>query len=235
MKTLGLLAAVLLALSAQTPTATSAPMRHLVYEFGFNTKVASSGNGTGTETIDIVGPAKDGGVIVTGTDSWWNTVRPRATNTCELYAGGGVSCTQPPYALSPIQVTIFPLLAHGYFKGLSSAATSAWKRSYQVKAAIVPGASGFAGQLGTWNCTYSIQGKGPIANAAPMVLVQAQGTLEQQGGRYLKASSKQRIAYDPVAQLPVIVSDTRTHLPMKSVYSNDLVELKLMKDSQAKH
>jgi hypothetical protein len=30
----------------------------------------------------------------------------------------------------------------------------------------------------------------------------------------------------------VVVRDVRTHLPMRSVYSNDLVELKLKSDSQ---
>jgi hypothetical protein len=232
-KTIGLLLAALVGLSGQTPTPT--PARQLVYEFGYNTKVASSGNGTGTITVAILGPAKDGGVIVSGTDDWWNSARPRATNTCEVYSDGSVSCSQTPYALSPIQLTLFPLLGRSYFHGLSANAMSSWTRSYQVKAAILPGASGFAGQLTTWKCVYSLHGKGPIANAGPTVLIESTGTLDQQGGRYFKATSKQRIAYDPVAKIPVVVRDVRTHLPQKSVYSNDLVELKLTKDSQSKH
>jgi len=232
-KTIGLLLAALVALSGQTPTPT--PVRQLVYEFGYNTKVASSGNGTGTITVAILGPAKDGGVIVSGTDNWWNSARPRATNTCEVYSDGSVACSQTPYALSPIQLTLFPLLGRSYFHGLSPNAMSSWTRSYQVKAAILPGASGFAGQLTTWQCVYSLHGKGPIAKAGPTVLIESTGTLDQQGGRYFKATSKQRIAYDPVAKIPVVVRDVRTHLPQKSVYSNDLVELKLTKDSQSKN
>ena len=234
MKTMGLLLAVLLGLSGQTPASPAAPLRHLEYQFGYNTKVASTGPGTGTSTVDIR-PASDGGVMITGTDSWWNTVRPRATNTCELYPNGGVSCSQRPYALSPIQLTLFPLLAHNYFKGLSASGKSSWKQTYEVKAAIIPGANGFAGGLYTWNCTFSLQGTGPIAGAAPLVLVQTTGTLDQQGGRYFKATSKQRVAYDPVARVPVIVNDTRTHLPQTNVYNKDTVQLKLTKDSQAKH
>ncbi len=230
MKTIGLLLAALVGLSGQTPTPTLA--RQLVYEFGYNTKVASSGNGTGTTTIAILGPAKDGGVMISGTDSWWNTARPRATNTCEVYPDGGVSCSQTPYALSPIQLTLFPLLGRSYFHGLSHG-TSTWTRSYQVKAAILPGASGFAGQLTTWKCVYSLHGKGPIAKAGPTVLILSTGTLDQQGGRYFKATSKQSIAYDLVAKIPVVVRDVRTHLPQKSVYNNDSVELKLTKDSQS--
>jgi len=225
----GLLLIAFVALSGQSP----APLRHLVYEFGYNTAVASSGNGTGTTTVDILGPAKDGGVMISGTDYWWNTARPRATNTCEVYASGTVSCSQAPYALSPIQLTLFPLLGRSYFKQLSPSGT--WKHTYQVKAAILPGASGFAGQLTTWNCAYTLHGKGPIPNAGGTILVESTGRLDQQGGRFFVATSKQRIAYDPAAKIPVVVRDVRTHVPQRSVYSNDLVELKLTKDSQSKH
>jgi hypothetical protein len=242
----GLLAAALIALGAQTAaSAQTAPpanghapsgvSRELVYQFGFNTPVAASGNGTGTTTIDIKGPLPDGGFMITGTDSWWNTVRPRARNSCEVYSGGTVKCSQMPYALSPMQLTIFPLLARGAFKGLNARANSSWTNSYTVYAAIIPGANGFAGNPYTWNCSYQLHGKGPIANAAPAVLITTTGTLNQQGGRYLKATSKQRIAYDPVAKVPVVVRDTRTHFPQHTVYNNDLVELKLVKDSGLQH
>lgn len=40
----------------QASPATGLPaVRHLVYEFGYNTKAAKQGNGTGTITIDIEG------------------------------------------------------------------------------------------------------------------------------------------------------------------------------------
>jgi hypothetical protein len=231
-KTLGLLLAALVGLSGQAPA--PAAVRHLVYEFGYNTKVASAGQGTGTTTVDISGPVADGGVMVSGTDSWWNSVRPRASNTCEVYPNGNVTCSQAPYALSPIQLTLFPLLARNFFKGLSANGKSSWQRSYHVRAAIVPGASGFAGQPYTWNCSYTLHGEGPIANAGALILVTAQGTLDQQSGRYLKATSKQRIVWDPVLKVPAIVNDVRTHIPMRSVYSNDSIELKLIKDSKSK-
>ncbi|MGC1379651.1 MAG: hypothetical protein WA814_01365 [Candidatus Baltobacteraceae bacterium] len=235
MKRLGLLLTALVALSAQAAAQTPPVVRHLVYEFGYNTKAASSGNGTGTTTIDISGPVADGGMTITGTDSWWNTVRPRASNTCELYPNGNVSCLQAPYALSPIQLTIFPLLGANFFKGLAAGGSNTWTHSYHVKAAVVPGATGFAGQLTTWNVEYTLHGKGPIPNASPFVLISTSGMLNQQGGRYWKASSKQTIAYDPAAKVISAVSDTRTHLPMRSVNSNDLVQVKLLKDSQSQH
>jgi hypothetical protein len=228
MKTIGLLLAALVGLTGQAP----APVRHLVYQFGYNTKAASAGHGTGTLTVDISAPVADGGVMVSGTDFWWNAVRARATNTCEVYPNGNVRCAPSPYALSSIQLTLFPLLARNYFKGLSHGGKSSWERSYQVKAAIVPGAAGFAGQTTTWDCNFALLGKGPVPNAASLILITATGTLDQQSGRSLKATSKQSIVYDPVAKVPAIVRDIRTHIPMRSVYSNDSIELKLMKDSK---
>jgi hypothetical protein len=233
-KTIGLLLIALIGLGGEATALAQAPARHLVYEFGYNTPVASQGQGTGTTTVDISGPAADGGLMISGTDYWWNTARPRATNTCEVYANGRVNCAQRPYAISPMQLTIFPLLAHSYFKGLTAHGTSSWERTYTVYAAVLPGASGMAGSPNTWNCSYTLHGKGPLPNAAPAVLVETTGTLVQQGGHYLKATSKQRIAYDPLAKIPVVVRDVRTHIPQVNVYNNDLIELKLKTDSQSK-
>ncbi len=237
-KRIGLLVGALVVLTAQTAAHASQPAvkytRHLVYQFGYNTPAASSGQGTGTTTIDISYPNKDGGLTITGTDHWWNTVRPRAANTCEVSLSGNVMCSQAPNAISPMQLTIFPLLAIGVWKSFNAAGTSSWSRSYKVYAAIIPGASGFAGTPYNWACSYQLQGKGPIKGSPSLMLVEANGTLDQQGGTYLKAKSTQRIAYDPAAKLAVVVTDTRTHIPYRSVYSNDTIGLKLLKDSGVK-
>jgi hypothetical protein len=227
MKTFALCVASLLALSALATNAASPPTRHLVYRFGYNTKVANSGNGTGTTTVDIVGPAADGGVTVSGTDFWWNTARPRATNMCEVYPTGSVICGQPANGISPMQLTLFPLLARGYFSGLAAGATSSWTNTYQIKAAIVPGATGFAGQVTTLKCVFTLTGKGPIAGSAPLVLVHQTGTLEQQGGRYRSATEKASIVYDPVHKVPAFIDELRTHFPQTSVFNNDVIQLKL--------
>ena len=100
------------------PAAALPGVRHFVYRFGYNTKATEQGQGTGTLTIDIVGIAGDGGMTVHATDNWWNTVNPRQTSTCEVYANGGVNCAQRPYGLSPIQVTILPMLGQHFFKAL---------------------------------------------------------------------------------------------------------------------
>ena len=237
MKTIGLLLAVVLGLSGQSPASSAAtPLRQLVYQFGFNTKAAKSGQGTGTTTISLVAPASDGGMMVSGTDFWWNTVRARATNTCEVYPNGSINCSQAPYGISPMQLVVFSLLGRTFFKGLNASGTSSWTHKYQVSAAIVPGAAvPFAGNPYTWDCVSNLQGKGPVQGQTRLMLVQDIGTMTQQGGRYRAGTFKTGIIYDPVADVPVVVDDTRTHLPQSSIYNTDYVSLKLLKDSGLSH
>lgn len=223
--TVAVLAAAFITLNGQAPASPSKHLLHLVYRFGYNTAASNSGTGTGTTTVDVSGPASDGGYIVTGEDFWWNTVRPRAKNTCEVYADGSVNCSTAPYNLSPMQLTIFPLLAKDYFKHLS-AGTGKWTQTFTVKAVIAPGATGFAGQLYTWNCSFNLTNKGPVPKGEPLVLVTTNGSLVQ---GFFRASSKQRIAYDPVHNVPAAVNDVRTHVPQRSVESYDTIELKLQK------
>ncbi|MBV8066999.1 MAG: hypothetical protein JO113_03400 [Candidatus Eremiobacteraeota bacterium] len=176
----------IVALTGQASTS-GGSTRHLVYEFGYNTPVASSGNGTGTMAVDI-SAAPDGGLTVSGADHWWNTVRPRATNTCEVYANGKVSCSQRPNTISPMQWTLFPMLGKDYFKGLGPQGT--WSRNFEMYAAIVPGASGFAGQPYTWKFAYTLVGKGAIPKAEHSFLIETNGTFDQQGGTFRNGKSK---------------------------------------------
>jgi hypothetical protein len=224
------LLSALLAFGGQAPAPAPAPLLHLVYQFGYNTKASDSGTGTGTTTVDIVGPAADGGVRISGTDHWWNTPRPRATNTCEVYPNGNVKCGEPPYAISPIQLTLFPLLGRDFFKALGPDGKEHWSHTFTFYAAIIPGASGSLGHPNTWKCTYEFTGKGPIAKSEPpLILIEGTGRLAQQSGNFLKANSKERIAYDPAHKVPALVSDVRTYIPQSSVYSNALVDLKLIR------
>ena len=213
--------ALTIALTGQVPSPSPAVQRHLEYRFGYNTAVADQGNGTGSMSVDISGPAADGGVTISATDTWWNAVRPAETNACEVYADGDVSCQQRPYRLSAMQLVLFPLLAQAYFHGLSPDGTSRWTQKYRVS----------RGDLSTWDCTLTLQGKGPIPNAGRLVMIQSNGTIEQQGGHYRAATVQETIAYDPVAGVPAIVRDVRSHLPQRSPANQDLVELKLTSDS----
>lgn len=130
-----------------------------------------------------------------------------------------------------MQWTLFPLLGHDYFKGLGPDGTATWTREFQIYAAIIPGASGFAGNPYNWKFSYTLNGKGLIPKAGQSYLIETEGTFDQQGGTFRNGKSKQRIAYDRAAKIPVAVRDVRTHYPQRSVYNNDLIELKLLKDS----
>lgn len=228
MKSFGLLVAVVLALSGQAPAPPAAAHHivHLVYRFGYNTDATNSGQGTGTTTIDIKAAA-DGGLIVSGADFWWNTVRSRAANVCEVYKDGTVNCNEAPYAISPMQLSIFPLLAKDYFKNVAPGGPAKWTHTYSVSAAVVPGATGFAGQKYTWKCDFNFHNEGPIKGSSPALdLVTMNGTLVQ---GFFRAASKGRIAYDPVNKVPAVVSERRTHIPQRSSESFDVINLKLQK------
>jgi hypothetical protein len=220
------------ALSQTSPgtAATALPtVRHLVYRFGYNTKATKEGTGTGTMTIDIVGLAADGGMNVTATDHWWNTVHPRQTSNCEVYPNGGVTCPQRPYVLSPIQVTILSLLGQHYFSALSGGTDASWQQNFAVKASLAPSATvGFAGQMYTWNCTNALQAKGTTPNnGKPVVVIHGTGTMKQQGGRYVTTNQKSTILYDPSLKMPVYLAEEFIFVPQRST-NRYTVELKLI-------
>jgi hypothetical protein len=215
---------------AATSTAAALPkVQHLVYQFGYNTDAASSGDSTGTSTIDITGLANDGGMTVTGTDEWWMAVQPKQTNTCEVDQDGSVICAQAPYAITAIQLAVAPLLGQNYFTSLASSPTSTWKQSYKVRATFLPGAgSGFAGQVYTWNCDYNLTGKGTYAAQPPLILVHSEGEMKQQGGRYITVKQKADILFDPRIQMPVYVDEAITFIPQLSTNSYT-IQLKLIR------
>lgn len=230
MSAIGLLLALIVQQGGQ-PQASPEPIRHLVYEFGYNTPVASQGAGTGTMTVDVSAPLADGGVMVSATDTWWNAIRTAATNACEVYPGGDIACTERPYAMSPMQLTLFPMLSRSFFSGLEAGGLGKWQTKYTADAAVVPGAAGMAGNPYVWNCVFELQGKGPIVDNGTSVIIEADGMLEQTSGRYLKATSTEHIAYDTSTKVPLAVSDVRTYFPQTSIYNADLVELKLVQGS----
>jgi hypothetical protein len=215
--------------TSASPAAAGLPaVRELVFQFGYNTKAASQGTNTGTTTFDIVGLANDGGLTVNATDNWWMSVHPKQTNTCEVYPQGGVTCGKPAYAVSALQLAVLPLLGHNYFSSLSTSTTSSWKQDYNVRATFLPGASsGFAGQVYTWNCAYTLTGKGTYAAQPPLILIHSDGQMKQQGGRYVTVSQKANILFDPRIQMPVYVDELMRLVPQMSVSSYS-IEMKLI-------
>ncbi|MGA8534625.1 MAG: hypothetical protein WB615_10995 [Candidatus Tumulicola sp.] len=208
-------------------------LHHLVYQFGYNTPATKSGTGTGTTTIDIVGLAPDGGMTVKATDDWWNTVRPRQTYTCEVYSNGGVTCAQPPNAISPIQLAVVPLLGQHYFSALSAGANSTWQQKYNVHATFAPSAtSGFAGQVYTWNGAYTLTGKGMVPNNNHQVnVIHSTGAMKQHGGRYVTVNQKANLLFDPKLGIPVYVDEEFTFVPRITV-NRYTVQMKLISFSK---
>ncbi|MGB6985005.1 MAG: hypothetical protein WBD74_03395 [Candidatus Aquilonibacter sp.] len=215
-------------LVSAAPAGTMRAVHHLVYRFGYNGPADDQGKQTGTTTVDIVGPASDGGVTVSMLDEWWHGARPRQQFTCEVYPNGGVKCAQAPYAISPIQVTLLPLLAHSYFSALSGNPSANWSMNYTVRATFLPGASGgFAGQVYTWKCAYTLTGQGTIPNDAPIILVHREGQMVQQGGPGIKVNQKTRIAFDPRIHVPIVVGEEVTFVPQTTT-NRYVVNLRLI-------
>ena len=208
-------------------------VRHLVYRFGYNTPATKSGTGTGTTTVDIEGLAPDGGMTVKATDDWWNTVRPRQTYTCEVYPNGGITCAQPPNAISPIQIAVAPLLGQHYFSALSAGADSTWQQNYNVRATFFPSASsGFAGQVYTWKCAYTLTGKGMVPNNNHQVnVIHSVGAMKQQGGRYITVNQKANFLFDPKLEMPVYIDEEFTFVPRLSI-NKYTIQMKLISFSK---
>jgi hypothetical protein len=196
-------------------------IRHLVYRFGYNTKAADSGEGTGTTTIDITGLAPDGGMMINATDDWWNSVNPKQSSTCEIQTNGNIVCPKAPYMITGIQATVVPLLARGLFKPFASNPNATATHKYNLKATFSPGIQrGFAGQVYTWNCNFSLNGAGTLKDAphnVPLVLIHSNGQMAQQAGRYIKANGKYNIVYDPGIKVPAIVNSEWTFVPRMTV------------------
>ena len=205
-------------------------VHHLVYQFGYNTRAAAKGTGTGKTTIDILSIAKDGGIMVKATDDWWYSPKPRQSYTCEVYPSGGVKCSQEPFAISPIQIAVAPLLGPTYFAPLSDGANTSWKQMYKVRATFLPsGGSGFAGQVYTWDCVSTLTGKGTRLNHGHSLnLVHAEITMKQQGGRAITINQQANILFDPTIHMPVYVTQLTTFVPRLNTNSYS-IEMSLIR------
>jgi hypothetical protein len=223
MKAFGILAAAILALSAQAP---APPVRHLEYAFSpyAASRVADtgtigdlSGPGTGTMSIDILGEGTDGGLTISATEDWWNSVRPRQTHTCEVYPNGGLSCDYIP-SPSASELVLLPLLARDYFSGLAS---SKWQQVYKLSfgnAYVVTAVKNDLHVTGSSD-------NGRIVNVA------VDGTLTQLDRHYFQASERGTIAYDTKSSVPVTAHIIRQWTPTDSAFTSNGVDFKLLKDS----
>jgi hypothetical protein len=225
MKVLGILAAVAIVLTGQAP---ATPVRHLEYAFSPYpaARVADTGDigpmtgpGTGTMSVDIMGQATDGGVMISATESWWNSVRPRQTHTCEVYSNGGLSCDYIPAPSAP-ELVLLPLLARDYFAGV---ANSHWQQSYKIS---------FGGGYVVTAATTNLNVVGS-SDGGRIVKLAVDGTLKQLDRNYRSAREHGVIAYDTAASLPVTVHLSHMWTPTDSTFTTSVVDLELLKDSLA--
>jgi hypothetical protein len=174
-------------------------------------------------SVDIGAAMTDGGVMVSATDTWWNSVRSRATNSCEVYPNGDVTCLDRPYDLSPMQLVLFPMLGRQYFSRLGRSGDGSWTQTYRVS----------HGDLVLYDYQFAMRGTGPAADTDNIFSIDVSGKADQVGGRYRGGDLKQRIYYDAEVGLPAIVEDERAHLPQTTIYNKDYVELRLIGASPA--
>ncbi|MEO7202318.1 MAG: hypothetical protein ABI431_05925 [Candidatus Tumulicola sp.] len=206
--------------SAGSPPA-NFTIAHADYRFGYNTEASEAGPDS---TLIVPGAAMaDGGVLVSATDTWWNSVRFLATNSCEVYPNGNVTCLDRPYDLSPMQLVLFPMLGHQYFSRLGRSGDGNWTQSYRVS----------HGDLYLYDCQFVMRGSGALGGSNSIFAIDVNGKSDQVGGAYRGGELKQRIYYDVEVGLPAIVEDQRAHLPQTTIYNNDYVELRLIGASPA--
>lgn len=218
MKRLGLLLAVVLALSGQSPPA---PVRHLEYAFAiYPTAKPNGGYYNGTLSVDVIGLAPDGGTLMKASEWWYYTLRPRQTIQCEVYPAGSVRCADAPPYPSQSELVLFALLARDFFSGGSPSGSSSWQQKFTLSF-----------QKGVYVTAVSMNLSATPENAGRFLVVTSQGTLQQLDRRQRKSLEEGRFVYDRTVALPVIVHDVRSPMPTGSVYSQSAVDLLLMKDS----
>ena len=218
MKKLGILMAVMLALAGQTPVA---PIRHLVYAFAtYPTAKPNGGFYDGTLSIDVLGPAPDGGELVRATDWWYYTLRSRQTRECEIYRDGSVAWDEAPPDPSDAQRVLLPLLAADFFAPGLAGATS-WQQKFVLS---------LAKRLYVTSASMELK----ATSQGSQLNVSSRAVFQQLDGRQRKVVEHSQIVYDRTLGMPVVVRDERGPLPTASIYSQTSVDLQLVEDSGAK-
>lgn len=219
MKTLAMTLAALPALLGVS----AAPDRHLEYAFAtYSTARPTGGLYDGTLSVDILGSAPDGGMVVRASEWWYYTLRPRQTRECEVYANGNVRCDDAPPYPSEAELVLFPLLARDFFSDAPSIRTSSWRRSFDLSV-----------QKGSYVTAAAIDLTETPQSSGRVLVVTSNGVFQQLDRRKRKALESGTFVYDRVAGLPVKVHEVRSPTPTNSVYTETAVDLLLLKDSGA--
>jgi hypothetical protein len=218
MKRFATLLAVLPALVGVGP---APPVRHLEYAFAiYSTARPNGGLYNGTLSVDILGAAPDGGMLVQASEMWYYTLRPRQTRQCEVYAGGTVRCdVAPPYP-SETELVLFPLLARDFFSEDSTGRSSSWQRNFKLSV-----------QKGLYVTDATIDLSATPQSGERNLTVTSKGVFKQLERPKRVALEEGRFVYDRAAQLPVEIHEMQSPTPTGSVYTQTTVDLLLLKDS----
>lgn len=213
---------LLLAFSAgvllgETP---AAPVRHLEYAFATQPTVSETkGHFNGTLSVDMLGPAPDGGVFVRMTESWYRALRPRQPRTCELYADGTVRCNDGPPFPTESELVLFPLLARDFFKDASLQGESQWERKFR-----------FSFRQGTYPAAAEMHLKAAPKGDGRVVTGTMSGNYDQLDTTGAKYTVDSTFLYDVVAQVPLVVHEVRMGVP-GGIDNSVSTDLQLTEDS----
>jgi hypothetical protein len=118
-----------------------------------------------------------------------------------------------------MELALFPMLGKDFFSGFNPAAASQWESRFALTRGI-----------GVWNADFTLDGRGPIAGSAPLQLIELSGSLKPDPQHYSERSDQitGRVAYDPNAKLPVMVSEQILH-QTGSTRNLESVQLRLTK------
>lgn len=217
MKRLGLLFAVLLALTGE---GSAAPVRHIEYAFAiYPTAKPNGGLYNGTMSVNILGNAPDGGTLVQVGEFWYYTLRPRQTSQCEVYPSGNVRCDDVPPYPSQTELVLLPLLARDFFGGGSANGASSWQKKFTLSFS-----KGLYVTAASLDLSATPQG-------GRILTVTSKGVFQQLDRRQQKALEEGQFVYNRATSVPVFVHEVRSPTPTGSVYSQTAVDLQLMKDS----
>lgn len=213
MKTVVLLCTVLLATSGQT--APSQAARHLDYSFAVSSTDNPAG-GTGTMHIDILGRAKNGGIIVRTNDDWLTPLSAKTANhpavDCEIYDSGNVVCMK--YPIEGGQVSLLPFLASGLPRAIN-----AGKGIYTVEEQ--PGRE--------WD--YSEQLDGQPTQSGDNVQMVLKGTENDAGNQKDRVAAT--VMFDATTLIPTDLSIETRQFPYDAGAWYSTVKVHLLKDSGA--
>jgi hypothetical protein len=118
---------------------------------------------------------------------------------------------------------LFPMLGRQYFSRLGRSGDGSWTQSYRVS----------HGDLYLYDYQFAMHGTGAAAGSNTLFSIDVYGKSDQVGGAYRGSDLEQHIYYDAEVGLPAIVEDERAHLPQKTIYNKDYVELRLIGASPA--